>query len=338
MKTKLLYIIITFLCSCVMTDAQSVLEKYASRLTVPRVYNCHKAKVAPIIDGCADDVAWHEAEETELFVDISGEGHPAPLYDTRAKMLWDEDNFYVLATIKEPYIRAQLENHDDIVWHENDFEVFIDPNGDGKEYFEIEVNARNTLFELFMTRPYRSGGQFVSTWDCPGLKSAVHCNGSLNDSTDIDEGWTVEMAIPHEALKVGFDNGLKQGRIWRVNFSRVEWLKDGGPEENWVWSPTGAINMHMPERWGYVCLLDEGATTSTITRTKEEILIWALYYAEKDYYTKHKTYTNSPKVLGVAEVDLIGIDRRKLNIECTRNKFEIQYKSDDRTIRVTSED
>jgi hypothetical protein len=47
-----------------------------------------------------------------------------------------------------------------------------------------------------------------------------------------------------------------------VDFSRVEWhieIKDdryqkvaGRKEDNWVWSPTGIIDMHRPENWGYV--------------------------------------------------------------------------------------
>jgi hypothetical protein len=42
----------------------------------------------------------------------------------------------------------------------------------------------------------------------------------------------------------------KIGTEWRIDFSRVEWLKK--PEENWVWSPQGVINMHVPDRWGYL--------------------------------------------------------------------------------------
>ena len=52
------------------------------------------------------------------------------------------------------------------------------------------------------------------------------------------------------------------GDEWRLNFSRVEWLTDifGGKyvkvpdkrEDNWVWSPQGLIDMHVPEHWGYV--------------------------------------------------------------------------------------
>jgi hypothetical protein len=56
------------------------------------------------------------------------------------------------------------------------------------------------------------------------------------------------------------------GDAWRVNFSRVEYefdyhkggylRREGIPCDNWVWSPQGEINMHIPEMWGYVDFSD----------------------------------------------------------------------------------
>jgi hypothetical protein len=92
----------------------------------------------------------------------------------------------------------------------------------------------------------------------------VHVDGTLNDSADKDRGWSVEIAFPWKAL-AGYAHGPAPppvGTEWRVNFSRVEWQHEvraggyrkveGRPEDNWVWSPQGAINMHIPEKWGYV--------------------------------------------------------------------------------------
>lgn len=82
-----------------------------------------------------------------------------------------------------------------------------------------------------LDKPYRSGGNFMVQWDCPGLKTAIHCEGTLNKSKDKDKYWSVEMAIPHQALTMNFNNPLKAGNTWRINFSRVQWLKEKGPEE-----------------------------------------------------------------------------------------------------------
>lgn len=100
--------------------------------------------------------------------------------------------------------------------------MFIDPDSDGHNYFEIETNARGVIFDLMLDKPYRSGGNFMVQWDCPGLKTAIHCEGTLNKSKDKDKYWSVEMAIPHQALTMNFNNPLKAGNTWRINFSRVQ--------------------------------------------------------------------------------------------------------------------
>ena len=76
-------------------------------------------------------------------------------------------------------------------------------------------------------------------------------DGTLNDPSDTDKGWTVEMAIPIASLCVEFQTPEELlAKDWKIGFARVEWLKEGGPEENWVWNPTGLVDMHQPENWG----------------------------------------------------------------------------------------
>ena len=72
-----------------------------------------------------------------------------------------------------------------------------------------------------------------------------------------DHGWTVEIAYPWQAFQSRQEVPQSQaGTVWRCNFSRVE-SKAGQPrEDNWVWSPQGVINMHVPEQWGYLHFRD----------------------------------------------------------------------------------
>lgn len=334
---KKLILLLLFLLSLSLS-AQSLLERYAARLVPPARYVAPYVPIPPVIDGHVGEAEWGMAVWTAPFVDICGALRPAPRYATQVKMLCDDTNFYVAARLEEPNVTARLRQRDTIVWRDNDFEVFIDPNGDGVEYFEIEVNPLGTLLDLIMTYPYRSGGTFLSAWDCPGLKVAVSIDGTLNNSADLDRGWWVEMAIPHEAIRVGFNGGLKQGRLWRVNFSRVEWLMKGADEENWVWSPTGIVNMHMPERWGFVYLCPE--KTEPLTVDFEDLmpdfhkphfdgyslyqLMWTLFYAEQDYESEHKTYAKSLKMLPLSASDRrLFCQLANLKLEATTSTFEI---------------
>jgi len=256
----------------------------------PRHHNAPRAAGLVVIDGNLDEATWLAAPWTEPFVDIRGEGFPQPLFETRAKIAWDDTHLYVAARLEEPHLWATLTERDAIIYHDHDFEIFLDPNGDGLAYYEFEINALGTEFDLFLNRPYSDGGRAFIDWDMPGLRSAVHLDGTLNDSSDEDRAWTVEVAIPWADLVPPEDwegwtgaetRTASQGRkpprgdmvpdpgdTWRMNFSRVHWpleivdgtyLKrveptpeDPHPEWNWVWSPQREINMHIPEMWGGV--------------------------------------------------------------------------------------
>ncbi len=115
-------------------------------------------------------------------------------------MLWDDNYFYVAARLDEPHVWGTLTKHDSVIFHDNDFEIFIDPDGDNHQYYEIEINALNTEWDLFLGKPYRNGGPAVNEWEIPGLKTGVHVYGTLNNPSDRDEGWSVEFAIPWKVL------------------------------------------------------------------------------------------------------------------------------------------
>lgn len=227
-------------------------------------YTCKKVLKSLKIDGKPDDVSWRSASWTRDFIDIEGTAKPKPRFRTRAKMLWDDQYFYIAAELEEPQLWATYDRHDMVIFHEHDFEVFLDPDGDGLHYFEFEMNALNTGWDLYLAKPYKDGGKADDAWEIPGLKTAVNLKGTLNQPNDKDKGWTLEIAMPWSAFNRGPRPAgpPKNGEEWRVNFSRVEWVLDvvagkyekrkGLKEDNWVWSPQGVINMHVPEKWGKV--------------------------------------------------------------------------------------
>ena len=237
-------------------------------LTLPlyaqKSYRCPYSEKAVAVDGRIDEPAWRQAPWTESFVDIQGSARPRPRFRTRVKMLWDDKNFYIGADLEEPHVWGTLREHDSVIFRDNDFEVFIDPDGDTRNYFEFEINALNTGWDLFLNRPYRKGGRADNGWEIPGLGTAVSVQGKRNDPAGRDRGWTVELAFPwsgfaHRDYRAA---APRDGDTWRVNFSRVEWQHriaggayekiPGTREDNWVWSPQGEVNMHIPEKWGFV--------------------------------------------------------------------------------------
>ncbi len=235
-------------------------------LAQPKEYDCHRAGSAIKIDGHLNDAAWRAAPWTDAFVDIVGPDHAKPRYRTRAKLLWDDEFLYIAAELEEQDVWATLTAHDSVIFQDNDFEVFLNPTGDGLKYFEFEINALNTGWDLFLPKAYNKGGRADNSWEMPGYKSAVAIEGTLNDPRDRDKGWSVELALPWSSFVERSGKGRPSaGESWRMNFSRVEWptrVVDGKyekvkgfAEDNWVWSPQGAVNMHLPEKWGIVRFL-----------------------------------------------------------------------------------
>ena len=148
----------------------------------PKRYECVRADGEIAIDGRLDEQAWDTAAWTDAFVDIQGDEHPTPPMMTRAKMLWDDEHLYVGAVLQDDHVWATLTERDQIVFHDNDFEVFIDPDGDGRAYYEIEVNANNTIFDLFLVRTYRDGGPALHDWDPP--HSAIASVAPITQKSD----------------------------------------------------------------------------------------------------------------------------------------------------------
>lgn len=312
------------------TNGEELQTKYAALLTAPRVYDCMPADGKIVIDGRLNDKAWEAAPQSEEFVDISGYDFPTPAQSTWVKMLYDDEYLYIGARLNEKNIVGDLTQRDTIIWRNNDFEVFLDPDGDGVNYFEFENNALGTLMDLLLEKPYRSGGSFFLPWDCQRWNLKVAYEGTLNDTTDVDQAWTVEMAIPFAALQRDFKDP-RDFKVWRINFSRVEWPVPGQKEENWVWSPTGKVDMHMPERWGYLRFVDkEGNVPQTEINQEAYNLLWTLFYAEKDYQTENGRYFTSVNGLNLNS-------KLPVDIEATSKWFDLSTKVDGKTYSLNSD-
>ena len=292
-------------CFSLMSCAQSNKE------IIPNSYVAYQTSSAIKIDGEDNDISWSKVEWSQSFIDIEGE--KTPTYNTQVKMLWDETYFYILAKIEEPHVWANLKQKDTIIFYNNDFEVFIDPDGDTHNYYELELNALNTNWDLFVSKPYREGNVVLNDWTATGLKSVVKIDGTINNPKDTDKGWTIEMAIPWSVYKKSyFEKNVPKDQFWRVNFSRVNWdfqitdnqykrKKDADGkflhEHNWVWSPTGVINMHEPEKWGYVYFSSKLAgQKDNFIISEDEKIKWELYKlhrAQKEFFKNNNKYSRT---------------------------------------------
>jgi hypothetical protein len=249
-------------------------------------YICYRTVDEIRLDGRLDEASWQKAPRSAPFVDIvSGE---AVWYETRVALLWDDRYLYFGFSVPETNVVATLTERDSKIYRDNDVEVFI---AGQNAYYEFEVNAYDTIYEVFWIwyDALRSGGPYepkdwdvtgpsVATlegigghkhprgrrwgfldWDFPGLRHAVHVDGTLNDSSDTDRGWTVELALPWEGLRLLADGRSLppgDGDVWRIDCSRFQHFTPGGERlkraGGWTWNKHGHYDSHIPETFTLV--------------------------------------------------------------------------------------
>ncbi len=318
----------------------------------PPTYVCYKAPASVKIDGKMSPEEWDAVPWTSDFVDIEGNKRPKPHFQTRAKMMYDDSGMYFAVLIEEPHVWATLTEHDAVIYHDNDFEIFLNPTGDTHNYLEYEVNALGTEWDLFLSQPYRDSPVVLNNWEFAGMKSAVYVDGTLNDSKDTDRSWSVEVYIPWSSIyQMAEGKAPAAGDYLRTNFSRVEWTteardgkyvkvpikgEDKVREYNWVWAPTGAINIHMPEYWGFVQFSDKVAgkgETEFVKDPNDEAkwLLRNLYYRQREYADAFGEYATAITALKPEEL-CSAEQAQKLSLSNTQSMYEITLSAADGVI------
>ena len=217
------------------------------------------------------------------------------IHKTQAAVLWDEEYLYVGYWIEEPNLQASLTERDAPIYTNNDVELFI---AGEDAYYEFEINSYGTIYEVLFiweeafvkkgysllevfnrnndgVRPFNGVGYKNHprgkrigywNWDFEGLKSGVSLDGTINDDSDRDRGWTVELALPWSTMKVlGIGNDLnfppKDQDVLRMDFYRFNLYKEAPPAKDnggWAWSPHGVWDSHVPECFTFIHFSEKG--------------------------------------------------------------------------------
>lgn len=215
-----------------------------------------------LVDGKLNEAAWANAPSTGAFVNVgTGKEDPNHPVQGSAKVLWDDKNLYVAFEVKDKDIvggfnKTDVDPH---LWTKDTVEIMIDPdgNGDNKDYYEIQVNPQNLVFDSHFdgyNQP-KGGpeGPFGNQDWQSKLKSAVVIEGTLDKSDDEDKGYTVEIAIPWTAFHKAKTSPPAVGDTWRINFYAMQ--NNSGV----AWSPIlGKGNFHKASQFGKVLFAEKG--------------------------------------------------------------------------------
>ncbi|MBN1893391.1 hypothetical protein JW906_02805 [bacterium] len=234
-----------------------------------REYTVRKCLWPVEIDGRLDETDWQNAAFTEPFVKYQ-DGSVMSL-PTRAKFLWDNVYLYIGFVCEDPDVWATMKNRDDHLWNGEVVEILCDPDGNSRNYFEVQVNPLNTVLDLLMDKPYSTGGNADLSWDLSGFKSAISVRGTLNNGSDTDTLWICETALPFSelaftAMSMSFPPAA--GDSWRILVTRYDYERTGDQTvEISSWNQTDSRGFHVPEKFGRIFFTDNSAVSASPAAT-----------------------------------------------------------------------
>jgi hypothetical protein len=179
-----------------------------------------------------------------------------------------------------------------------------------------------------LNKPYKDGHSIQNPYNLASTRTAVFVDGETNSPLTECTKWCVEAAFSLRDL-VQFDRlhhrVAQPGDVWRVNFSRVQYqlrtvLDDvtqqlvyeklpDTREDNIVWAPTGVVDIHRPEKWGFVLFAsatDEHEGIQELNQAMERFLneqiamervLDTVYYDQRAYFEAHECYAESVATL-----------------------------------------
>ena len=173
------------------------------------------------IDG-AMDKAWDHAVPITDFT-IPGQPDEPVTSRTEARMLWDENCLYVFYKAWDKDIWGYFRERDDPTCREDVLELFIKPDPEGEGYCNFEINALGTIYDAWVAREKTPMGHRWQHWNCPRIRAAVHVEGTLNDFSDQDAWWSLELAIPFDSLPWPQAGPPDPGVEWLFHLGRYDY-------------------------------------------------------------------------------------------------------------------
>src|SRR5690606_22518817 len=155
------------------------------------------------------------------------------------------------------FVQNTIATRDGHLWEQDAVEIMVDPGGDGRNYFEMQVSPTGQVFDTrYDTR--RQPQPFGDVAWNSRLSAEVQVRGTANDE-EADQGYVAEIAIPWRAFRAGTPPAAKPdaGETWNMNLYVMDTRPAGQGQRSAGWSPTHEGDFHGPARFGRVTFQPE---------------------------------------------------------------------------------
>ena len=218
------------------------------------IFKINKTTQPIVVDGKMNEEAWSKTEKRDFdyFYRIE---KPDDRQITTLRMLWDDENLYLFYDMKDKYLTVRETNRDGQPYFDDCAELFLITAPDSLDtHFGYELNLNKASNDFIYFNNFYAGEDVVFKDFDPDFEVEVTYNGTLNDNSDIDLGWTMEIAIPMANFgKLGDVVPAESGNRWAFLAVRQDRNDHEGTRRS-----TSTIfpiydlskNVHQPNRFG----------------------------------------------------------------------------------------
>ncbi|GAB5560913.1 MAG: hypothetical protein SynsKO_25600 [Synoicihabitans sp.] len=243
-------IIIVFCGAMLVSGVAAQTEEWATK---NEIYRVAKAPHPIVIDG-KREAAWDHAERWAID-HFTGVQKPFDQQASVFRMLWDEEKLYLFFECEDRFLNSAIVERNGRTFLDDCAEIFLIPAPAPLDmHLGLEVNLLKVSNDfIFLTNLQGAKSGSVKSYD-PDFEVEVVLDGTLNDNSDVDQGWTMEFAIPLSLFDgIHRFSPVQPGNRWAFQALRQE---RNDPEiGRRVWStvfplPEGSNAVHDPLTFG----------------------------------------------------------------------------------------
>lgn len=147
-----------------------------------------------------DEKEWSSTESGTLQYYCNVE-RPDDEQNTTFRMLWDENSLYVFFHCEDKYLTVRETERDGQPFFDDCAEIFLIPVPDSLDtHFGFELNLNKASNDFIYFNDYYKGEDGILKAFNPDFEAEISYAGTINNNSDEDQSWTLEMAIPLKAF------------------------------------------------------------------------------------------------------------------------------------------